>query len=137
MYFLPSCFFFAIATFAWHPTETWFSQESRLWESPYQTYTLYFGIIMKSLQTLPYLIPYLLIGIHALFGQECIKRDWYSPIRKVQNFIGNFTGKSKRDRRFCNKTFCDNGKYLVDIHREGVRRWNAPLIHVERSGILM
>ena len=31
----------------------------------------------------------------------------------------------------------DFGKYLVDIHRERVRRWKAPLIHLDIAGIVI
>ena len=66
-------------------------------------------------------------GVSCLYG-ICCGDDSISHIRECQGYVT----KPPSDL-----SEVDFGKYLVDIHRERVRRWNAPLIHVEKSSVLM
>ena len=65
-------------------------------------------------------------GVNCLFG-ICCGEDSIPHIRECPGY----STKAPQDM-----SEEDLGRYLLEVHRERVRRWNAPLVHVELAGVL-
>ena len=65
-------------------------------------------------------------GVSCLVG-VCCGEDSISHIRECHGYSTKAPHNMSEE---------DLGRYLLDVHRERVRRWNAPLVHVDRAGVL-